>query len=63
MQSRDNAFWREAVDDEMDSILSNDTYDVVDLPQGCKAIGCKWIFRKKYHTDGSIQTFKARLVA
>ena len=63
MQSRDSAFWREAVDDEMDSILSNNTYDIVDLPQGCKAIGCKWIFRKKYHTDGSIQTFKARLVA
>ena len=63
MQSRDSAFWREAVDDEMDSILSNNTYDIVDLPQGCKTIGCKWIFRKKYHTDGSIQTFKARLVA
>ncbi|WKA00091.1 hypothetical protein VitviT2T_018481 [Vitis vinifera] len=32
-------------------------------PPGSKPIGCKWVFRRKYHTDGMIQTFKARLVA
>ena len=34
----------------------------MDLPYGSKPIGCKWVFRRKYKTDGSIQTFKARLV-
>uniref|UniRef100_A0A2N9I6E8 CCHC-type domain-containing protein n=1 Tax=Fagus sylvatica TaxID=28930 RepID=A0A2N9I6E8_FAGSY len=63
MASRDAAFWREAVNDEMDSILSKNTWVLVDLPPGSNTIGCKWVFRRKYRTDGSIQTFKIRLVA
>ncbi|KAK4391388.1 Copia protein [Sesamum angolense] len=63
MTSRDVTFWKEAVNDEMDSLLANNTWVLTDLPPGSKAIGCKWIFRRKYNTDGSIQTFKARLVA
>ena len=46
MASRDSAFWEEAVNDEMDSILSNNTWVLVDLPTSSKPIGCKWIFRK-----------------
>ena len=63
MASRYAAFWREAVNDEMDSILSNNTWVLVDLPPGSNTIGCKWVFRKKYKINGTIQTFKARLVA
>ncbi|RVW66000.1 Retrovirus-related Pol polyprotein from transposon TNT 1-94 [Vitis vinifera] len=63
MASRDVAFWKEAINDEMDSIMSNQTWELVDLPPGSKPIGCKWVFQRKYHTDGMIQTFKARLVA
>lgn len=63
MTSRDAAFWKEAVNDEMDSILSNNTSVIVDLPQGSKPIGCKWVFRRKRATDGTILTYKARLVA
>ena len=62
MASRDLAFWREAVNDEMDSILSNNTWVLVDLSPGSNTIGCKWVFRRKYRTDETIQTFKARLV-
>lgn len=36
---------------------------ISDLPPGSKAVGCKWVFRVKRNTDGSVQTFKARLVA
>ena len=53
----------EAMNDEMDSILSNNTWVLVDLPTSSKPIGCKWVFRRKYNTNESIQTFKARLVA
>jgi len=63
MASRDLTFWKEAVNDEMDSILSNNTWVVMDLPTGSVPIGCKWVFRIKYNTNGSIQTFKIRLVA
>ena len=62
MTSRDSAFQKEAVNDEMNLILSNNTWVLVDLPTGSKPIGCKRVFRKKYNTNGSIQTFKARLV-
>ena len=47
----------------MDSIISNQSWEIVDLPHGSKPIGGKWVFRRKYYTDGTIQTFKARLVA
>ena len=63
MASRDSIFWKEAINDEMDSILSNNTWVLVDLPTSSKPIGCKWLFRRKYNTNGSIQTFKVRLVA
>ena len=63
MTSRDATFWREAINDEMDSILSKNTWVLVDLPSDSNTIGCKWIFRRKYRIDGSVQTFKARLVA
>jgi hypothetical protein len=47
----------------MGSILSNNTWVLVDLSLSSKPIGCKWVFRRKFNSDGSIQTFKARLVA
>ena len=62
MASKDLAFWKEVMNDEIDSILSNNTWVLVDLPTGSKLIGCKWVFRRKDNTNGSIQTFKARLV-
>ena len=63
LASKDLAFWKEAINDEMDSLKSNGTWVLCDLPPGCKPIGCKWIFKRKRNTDGSILTFKARLVA
>jgi hypothetical protein len=46
----------------MDSILQNHTWELVDLPPGCKPLGYKWIFKKKMKADGSIDKYKARLV-
>ena len=61
--SRDASFWKDAIQDEMDSIMSNHTWELVDLPKGSRPIGCKWVFRKKYHSNGTLNTYKARLVA
>ena len=63
MSSRDFAFWKDAISDEMGSVMSNHTWEIVDLPLGSKPIGCKWVSKKKYHTDGTLNTFQARLVA
>jgi hypothetical protein len=46
----------------MDSILSNETWELVDRPYGCKPMGCKWVFKKKLRPDGTIDKYKARLV-
>ncbi|KAL0327941.1 UNVERIFIED_CONTAM: Retrovirus-related Pol polyprotein from transposon TNT 1-94 [Sesamum calycinum] len=63
MASLEAKQWKEAVKSEMDSIVSNGTWVLVDLPPGCTTIGCKWIFKKKLKPNGSIDKFKARLVA
>ena len=47
----------------MESLISNRTWKLVDLPPGCKTIGCKWVLRKNLKPDGLIEKFKARLVA
>ncbi|KAK0595321.1 hypothetical protein LWI29_005623 [Acer saccharum] len=63
MKSQDVAFWKEAINDEMESIMGNKTWKLVDLPPKSKPIGCKWILKKKMKVDGTIDKFKARLVA
>nr|GFB32217.1 zinc finger, CCHC-type [Tanacetum cinerariifolium]GFB32380.1 zinc finger, CCHC-type [Tanacetum cinerariifolium] len=62
MKSRDVAFWKEAVDDEIGSIMENNTWVLSDLPSGYKPLGYKLIFKKKMKVDGTIDKFKARLV-
>jgi hypothetical protein len=53
--------WKEAVHSEMDSVLSNRTWELVERPYGCKPVGCKWVFKKKLKPDGTIDKYKARL--
>ncbi|CAJ2678824.1 unnamed protein product [Trifolium pratense] len=63
LSSMDADLWQEAINDEMDSLESNKTWHLVDLPPGCKPIGCKWILKKKLKPDGTVDKYKARLVA
>jgi hypothetical protein len=46
--------WKESVRSELDSILSNGTWELVDRPYGCKPVGCKWVFKKKLRLVGTI---------
>jgi hypothetical protein len=55
--------WKEVARNEIDSILSNGTFELVDRPCGCKHVGCRWVFKKKLMPDGTIDKYKARLVA
>lgn len=63
MASRNSAFLKKAINNEMESLMYNNTWYLSDLPQGSKAIGCKWVFNIKYNSNGSILCFKVRLVA
>jgi hypothetical protein len=60
--SPDADFWKEAIRSEMDSIMSNETWEVVERPYGCKPIGSKWVFKKNLGPDGTIERYKARLI-
>jgi len=55
--------WRQAADLEYKSLISNNTWELVELPAGRKPIGCKWVFKVKYRSDGEVERFKGRLVA
>ena len=62
MSSPKASYWKEAVNSEIESILQNHTWELVDLPLGSKPLGYKWIFKKKIKSYGSIAKYKARLV-
>jgi transposase InsO family protein len=62
MSSPEAPLWKEAVNSEVESILQNHTWELVDLPPGSKPLGYKWIFKRKLKADGSIDKYKARLV-
>ncbi|KAL4561998.1 hypothetical protein LXL04_034184 [Taraxacum kok-saghyz] len=47
MESRDVIFSKEAMDDEMSSILENNTWVLADLPLGSNPLGCKMDFQKE----------------
>ncbi|GJY20048.1 retrovirus-related pol polyprotein from transposon TNT 1-94 [Tanacetum coccineum] len=55
--------WIDAMNAEIQSMIDNMVWVLVDLPPGCKTVESKWIFKKKTDMDGIVHTYKARLVA
>jgi hypothetical protein len=51
------------MNEEYHSLMENDTWDLVPIPKGRKLGRCKWVYRTKYASDGSVERHKARLVA
>ena len=58
-----NVNWEKAMDEEMDTLYGNETWHLVSLPRGKKAIECKCVYNVKHNSDGSINRYKSRLVA
>lgn len=58
--STERAEWRSAINDEVDSLLKNQTWDVVDYESGMKLLDSRWIFKKKVNRESCI--YKARMV-
>lgn len=55
--------WQQAMSEELASLTSNHTWDIVPLPTEKVLIGCKCVYRLKYLADGTLDRYKALLVA
>lgn len=58
-----NPQWLMAMRDEIAALHQNKTWSLVPRPLGSNVVGSKWVYRIKYNYDGSIERYKARLVA
>ena len=54
------ATWRAAMEEEMHALAENETWDLVNAPKGVKPIGCRWVYKVKYNTNGSVNRYKAQ---
>ncbi|MCO5615093.1 hypothetical protein L7F22_069382 [Adiantum nelumboides] len=59
----ENDKWQEAMNEEMDALYGNETWELATFPKGKKPIGCRWVYKIKHNSDGSVSKYKARLVA
>ena len=55
--------WVKAMKSELDSMYSDQVWDLVKVPNDIKLVGCKWVYKRKRGIDGNVETFKVRLVA
>jgi hypothetical protein len=59
----DAPLWQEAIQAELKSLQDHGTWKIVPRPEGKHIVSCKWVWRIKTKPDGSIERYKARLVA
>lgn len=62
-QAKNDPKWVQAMESELLALEKNDTWDLVLLPPRKTAIGYKWVYKAKFHPDGTLNKCKARLVA
>jgi len=50
------------MNEELSALHKTDTWDLVPLPPGKSVVGCRWVYKIKTNSDGSIERYKTRLV-
>jgi hypothetical protein len=55
--------WCNAMDEEFEALQKQGTWTLVPAPSTKNIVGCKWVYKLKYNSDGTISRYKARLVA
>ncbi|KMQ86061.1 retrovirus-related pol polyprotein from transposon tnt 1-94 [Lasius niger] len=63
LTSLDAERWRQAMTDELNGLMQNNTWELVDPPRYKTILGCKWVFKLKHNEMGNVTKYKARLVA
>ncbi|KAI3706128.1 hypothetical protein L1987_76386 [Smallanthus sonchifolius] len=54
--------WKLAMTNEYEALLANNTWELVPRPANAPVIRCMWLFKHKFHADGTLERHKARLV-
>ena len=55
--------WVQAMNEEFSALQRQKTWSLVPAPPSVNLVGCKWVYKFKLHSDGSITCYEARLVA
>jgi hypothetical protein len=63
LSREDGASWHAAAAVEFEAMKQTGTWELVELPAGRKAVGCRWVFKIKKNADGTVERYKARIVA
>ena len=63
MASEEGPKWMAARNEELMSLEEHNTYTLEPVPAGAKVIGSMWVLKKKMRADGSVERYKARVVA
>jgi transposase InsO family protein len=63
LASKDAELWRSAMDEEIQALLSNETWELSQPPPGIKPLHLKWVYKVKRDTAGNVERYKARIVA
>ena len=59
----DSILWKVSMQEEYDALIRNGTWKLVPKPENRKVVGCKWIYKIKRNSDGTVERYKSRLVA
>jgi len=55
--------WHDAMCDEIKALRSNHTWSLVPFHPSMNVVGSRWVYRIKHHVDGSVERYKAHLIA
>ena len=63
LQAVESQVWRDSMDIELHALERNHTWSLVTFPLGKQPIGCKWYYKIKHKANGTVECYKAHLVA
>ncbi|GAQ93236.1 hypothetical protein KFL_013790010, partial [Klebsormidium nitens] len=63
VEGEESELWRKSMDEEIRTLLENGTWELVEKPEGVKAVPMKWVYKIKRDALGNVERYKSRSVA
>ena len=55
MENVNSSKWLDAMQEELKSMDHNGVWDIVEFPEGCRRVNCKWVSKAKHDSNGNIK--------